>query len=150
LQGTWVHPRVGTYMANWISPYFAVKISLWIEEWKTISKKNEQIYFQEYSKIYTHNKLQYEKQIQEDLCIKLNGQTEVKTPVGYIDILTENEIIEIKQSSDWKHAIGQIISYGTYYPSHKKVIYLFGMIDNIECIQNICDKYNIEVRTDSL
>lgn len=33
-QGSWIHPRIATYLASWISPLFAVKIGGWSEEWK--------------------------------------------------------------------------------------------------------------------
>ena len=28
-RGTWVHPRVATHLAQWVSPAFAVKVSGW-------------------------------------------------------------------------------------------------------------------------
>ena len=35
LQGTWVHPQVAVHLAQWLSPAFAVKVTLWIIEWKS-------------------------------------------------------------------------------------------------------------------
>ena len=32
-QGTWVHPHVATNLAQWLSPKFAVQVSLWIADW---------------------------------------------------------------------------------------------------------------------
>jgi hypothetical protein len=32
IQGTWVHKKVALHMAQWISPYFSVKVSGWLDE----------------------------------------------------------------------------------------------------------------------
>jgi hypothetical protein len=66
-------------------------------------------------------------------------------------ILT-TQIIEIKNITHWKSALGQILSYGSFYPEHQKILYLFNKteskIDTIQ-IENICKKYQIEVRYDN-
>ena len=36
-QYTFAHPLCATYIAQWISTNFAVKVSSWIEEWKKSS-----------------------------------------------------------------------------------------------------------------
>ena len=71
---------------------------------------------------------------------KLKGRTEVSTPVGRIDILTKTEVIEVKEVSDWKAAIGQVKAYGRYYPKHRQRIHLFGQItqSKLNNIQDIC------------
>jgi len=46
-----------------------------------------------------------EYQVVQRLQAKLGGQTEIVTAVGRIDLLTETEIIEVKQVSDWKAAL---------------------------------------------
>lgn len=75
------------------------------------------------------------------------GEKEVTTPVGRIDVLTEDEIIEIKEVSQWKNAVGQILCYATYYPDHQKHIVLFGKCyEHLRIIINtICEKYNIKL-----
>lgn len=86
-----------------------------------------------------------EHKIRNKLAVKLNGNIEVLTPVGRIDILTDKEVIEIKKVARWKSAIGQILVYGYYYPNHKKVIYLYGNIntDMQKLIEKHCKKLNI-------
>ncbi len=32
-QGTWVHPYVAINLAQWLSPQFAVQVSIWVHEW---------------------------------------------------------------------------------------------------------------------
>ena len=66
-----------------------------------------------------------EADLQKQLAQNLGGRTEVITPVGMIDVLTSEEIIEIKTWGEWKSAIGQILSYGFYFPDRKKRIHLF-------------------------
>ena len=79
------------------------------------------------------------------LAKKLNGKTEVNTPVGRIDIVTKTEIIELKNVKYWKSAIGQIKSYGQYYPEHRQRIHLFGELteSKLKQIQATCDLENI-------
>ena len=67
-----------------------------------------------------------EHQVVQRLQAKLGGQTEVVTAIGRIDLLTETEIIEVKQVSDWKAALGQILTYSGFFPEHTKRIHLFG------------------------
>jgi hypothetical protein len=57
---------------------------------------------------------------------KLGGLTEVSTSAGRIDLLTDDEIIEVKRINDWKAALGQILVYSAFYPEHRKRIHLFG------------------------
>lgn len=67
------------------------------------------------------------------------------TAFGYIDILTVDEIIEVKEGRLWKHALGQILAYSDAYPEHKKIIWLFDIEINPD-IEKICTKHNVEVR----
>jgi hypothetical protein len=149
--GSWIHPRLATMLAQWISPKFAVKVSRWIEEWKEIkSENNEEFHREIFSLIPSHSQ-QLERKIQATLQKKLSAEIEVKTAVGYIDLMTDTEIIEIKEISKWKHALGQILSYGVFYPQKSKKIILFGgnktieTIENTEVIEDVCDRFNVAV-----
>ncbi|MEB3249944.1 MAG: hypothetical protein VKK07_11425 [Merismopediaceae bacterium] len=86
-----------------------------------------------------------EKFYRDRLAKRLNGQTEVNTSVGRIDIVTKTEIIELKNAKNWKGAIGQIKCYGHHYPNHRQRIHLFGEItkSSLEEIQKTCKKENI-------
>ncbi len=144
-QGTWVHPRVATVLALWISPKFAVKVTHWIEEWKEFKLENRDTYFREITNLVPSHALQLEKKIQTVLRTRLSAEIEVKTDVGSIDLLTESDIIELKEASKWKHALGQILSYGIFYPQKQKKIILFGDIDNIDLIRSVCSKFDVNV-----
>lgn len=63
------------------------------------------------------------------LAATLPGQREVPTPTGFIDVLTSEQIIEVKYFQYWKHAIGQVQMYGLYYPLHEKRVHLYGALD---------------------
>lgn len=69
-----------------------------------------------------------EKAVQERLASKLKGSMEVACPSGYIDILTDTELIEVKSWVKWKEGVGQAVTYGHYYPKHQKRIHFFGKI----------------------
>jgi hypothetical protein len=96
-QGTFMHPQLITYFAVWVSPYFAMKVSKWIEEWKKIKQKNEIQYYKELCSLQNNENCLKEKKIQHILVEKLNGKMEIETKLGFIDVMTEEFIIEIKQ-----------------------------------------------------
>ena len=87
-----------------------------------------------------------ESYYRDKLAKSLNGRTEVIVPSGRIDILTSNQIIEVKHIKRWKDAVGQITIYGDSYPNHQKRIHLFGIENNssiIILIKEQCQKRNI-------
>jgi len=117
---------------------------LWIDEWKQ-RKNNEKIYNENLNNIIPDGKHDdIEKQIQLRLQKKLNGKIEVKTEDGFIDLLTDTELIEIKIGEKWKHGVGQLIIYSHYYPKHKKRLHLFSMEKN-DHINNMCNSNDILV-----
>jgi hypothetical protein len=61
-------------------------------------------------------------------------QREVSTPVGYIDVLTDDTLYEAKHWSGVKHALGQILFYGHYYPRPRLVIVLFAKEDRNDTV----------------
>jgi hypothetical protein len=70
------------------------------------------------------------------------------TPVGIIDIYTEDSLIEIKHWDGWKGAIGQLICYQYYYPKHMLHLHLFGPIpsdDKKIPIMTICAHNRIKL-----
>lgn len=87
-----------------------------------------------------------ESYYRDKLARSLNGQTEVVVPAGRIDILTSNQVIEVKHIKKWNAALGQVITYGVYYPNHQKRIHLFGVENNsskILLIEEQCQMQNI-------
>lgn len=142
-EGSWIHPRLATALAMSISSEFYLQVTEWIEEWKFHREENPERYLSALETIQTD---QREREISDQLAVQLGGSREVETPVGRIDIVTPLAIIEVKESSKWKHAVGQILCYSVYYPDHEKVIYLFGEDgqDTAE-MKKICSKYEIQL-----
>lgn len=82
------------------------------------------------------------------LAIELNGKIEVQCVAGRVDILTMEEVIEVKYWSKWKAAVGQILVYGSCFPNHRKRVHLYGDEPNqkrLEFILNFCKANNIYV-----
>lgn len=140
---TFVHPQVATNLAQWISVKFSISVSIWIDEWKHIKLDNQIKYNTEISNIEPY--IEKEHRIRNHMCL-LNSDSkfEVETPAGYIDIETDNEIIEIKTGSMWKHAMGQILSYHEYIPKTMR-IHLFDIPNNLDLnmVKNILHNHNI-------
>ena len=92
-----------------------------------------------------------EKDIQAKLHKWFGGQCEVITPVGKIDLLTKDMIVEVKTVEHWKHSIGQVIAYGKFYPNHQRCIYLYGKMpkDFNNCYE-LCEQNNIKLMFESL
>lgn len=81
-----------------------------------------------------------ERKVRDRLHTQLGGLTEVATPAGRIDLLTSDQIVEVKEANDWKAAMGhasspggysprrhaQVLAYSGFYPEHQKRIHLFG------------------------
>lgn len=93
----------------------------------------------------TRQHLYTESEYRDRLAEKLRGKTEVNTPVGRIDVLTETELIEVKVAKNWKAAIGQVKSYAMFYPNHRLRIHLFGAITKtlLQHAQSTCQAENI-------
>ena len=91
-----------------------------------------------------------ENKIKNKLYKQLGGQKEVITLAGNIDLLTTAEIIEIKRISNWKHALGQVLVYSVYYPSHQKRIHLFGETTSsyVDLVKQHCEKFNVKVTSE--
>jgi hypothetical protein len=74
------------------------------------------------------------------------GKREVHTPSGYIDVLTDKHVYEVKIASKWKAAMGQVLAYKTYYPRHKPRLYLYGKPTmSEELIEKQCKRHGIVV-----
>jgi hypothetical protein len=148
-QGTWIHPRLGTVLAQWISPTFGLKVSKWVEQWRKTNTENEGEYKESISTITPEDdKVYRERVIRDKLALEYSGEVEVETKFGKIDVLTPTMIIEVKTARSWKHALGQILAYSEEYKSHKKVIYLFDLdkcMYSLTDISEVYSKYGVEL-----
>jgi hypothetical protein len=147
-RGTWVHPRVATHLAQWISPEFAVKVSKWIEQWRE-DENNDDEFVEALQNLKPFNNEQQEADIRDRLAEKLKGDTEVETNFGKADIITKDQIIEVKCASNWKHALGQVLAYSIDYPKYYSRIHLFDTegID-LDMVRKACVTYNVIVTSE--
>ena len=91
--------------------------------------------------------------------ILLEGKEKL-VPGGKIDLVTDTEIIMVKDAKKWRAAINQIISFGKWTPGREKVLYLFDEkvlgddyftsqdfkeAYDFNLIQDICSKSNVIV-----
>lgn len=145
-QGTWIHSKLAIHLAMWLSSSFCLQVSNWIEEWCSYKKENHNNFLYEIYNLECDNSSEnkQEKAIQLRLQEELGGDIEVETKVGFIDLLTEDEIIEIKEGKNWKHAVGQVLMYAIEYPQHKKRIHLFN-IERNDTIEKYCKLYDIVI-----
>jgi len=88
------------------------------------------------------NEHYYQKFLEKKL-----SATHCKTRFGITDITTHKEHIEIKNWSDFKFAIGQIISYN-HDDQKRMCIYFFGeaSISRKEEVRELCLKNNISIK----
>ena len=157
LRGTYLHPDLLLDLASWISPIVFLKINNIINEWRKMSPDNEIRFHKDIGDgikegvgMFGNN--QTESVIRDKIALEEKGQIEVKTEVGFIDVLTDTKIIEVKKYNHWKHALGQIECYGYFYPNRQKWIYLFdtteytGNTISIELIKEICKTKDVFIK----
>lgn len=70
-----------------------------------------------------------EVKVQNSLQEREGGRTEVETPIGFVDLVTEEHAIEIKHVTDWKDGL-KILAYNVYLSDRKPRIHLFGSYTN--------------------
>ncbi len=95
--------------------------------------------------------------VEQKICARLKdslgGLTEVSTPAGRIDLLTDDEIIEVKRIDRWKAALGQILVYSGFYPHHRKRLHLFGRRDELTKVADIeaaCMAFAVKVTAEEV
>lgn len=117
----------GRNSQTWVHPSVGEKLVEWLGRPKSDQKEGK---FRDY------------------VAQELGGQTEVKTPAGFIDVLTKNMVIEVKAIKLWKAAIGQVFVYQTFYPRRKPAIALFDYQTSsipTSLVDEVCKKLGIKV-----
>ncbi len=66
-----------------------------------------------------------EMEVQKLLKTREGGETEVETPAGFADLLTDKHVIEIRHVIDWKDGV-KVLVYAQYFPGWQPRIHLFG------------------------
>lgn len=136
------------HIASWISEEFAVMISFIIQEWRNVSTKNENKYWNTMGNCIinypSENNDSEEEKWRDKIALEENGQVEIKVESGIIDVLTDTKVIEVKKIENWKHALGQVIAYSVD-TKKEPWIYLFGDTDEEQrnMIRKHCSIVNV-------
>ena len=77
-------------------------------------------------------------------------EIEFNTKIGRVDILTPDEIIEVKNVNGWKSGIGQLLAYNHYIENHHLRLHLFGntTIKQLKKIISVCADFDISITHD--
>lgn len=78
------------------------------------------------------------------------GRKEVACSGGFVDIVTDTEIIEVKRGCNWKAALGQVMVYGEDFPGRRKRVHLFeDSMQNFLLAFATCERFNVVVTSDN-
>lgn len=89
--------------------------------------------------------------VRDALAVDVGGEIEVETPAGFIDVLSDNAVIEVKYYKKWKHGLGQVLAYQSFYPRLAKRLHLFahfgdfGTGEIFALAKSVCDVHGVEV-----
>jgi hypothetical protein len=88
-----------------------------------------------------------EREWRELLATRESAAVEVATPAGFIDVLSDTAVYEIKHYRGWKSALGQVLAYSYYYPTKTRKLFLYGESesDDREMISTICARHWVQV-----
>ncbi|CAB1121308.1 unnamed protein product [Ectocarpus sp. CCAP 1310/34] len=92
-----------------------------------------------------------ESSVRDALASIVGGETEKETPVGFIDVLSDTEVIEVKYYKQWRGALGQVLAYQAYYPGLAKRVHLFAQTGKkdtekyVESTKSVCDTHAVKV-----
>ena len=95
-----------------------------------------------------------ESEIVKEVQELVGGKREVECKGGFIDLINDTHLFEMKNVINWKHALGQVLIYGLDFENHIKVLFLFKSGKN-PCMEmsdvdkqfiiDSCLKYNVKV-----
>ena len=103
----------------------------------------------EYKEVEESNRVK-ECSVRDALVSLVGGESEVETPAGFIDVLSDAEVIEVKYYKQWKHGLGQVLAYQSFYPRLAKRLHLFyiGDVDTstyFKLAKSVCEAHAVEV-----
>jgi hypothetical protein len=77
---------------------------------------------------------------------RIGGLVEVRSGSGFCDILTDDEIVEVKVFACWRHALGQVLAYSYIHGERSCRIHLFDAPEcRLEEVNLICSKFGVKV-----
>lgn len=91
-----------------------------------------------------------ERRVRDALAMKYPGcRVEVPCSTGVADIVTENEVIEVKRDRQWKSAMGQVLSYTADFPGKTPRVHLFGTdTDHFLVARVTCERFGVRLTSE--
>ena len=90
--------------------------------------------------------------VQKALAVRENGHTEFSTAAGRADVVTMNEIIEVKHLKQWKSGLGQVLAYSHCCPEKDARLHLFAHAtdaakarETLPLVQSVCDSVKVRL-----
>jgi hypothetical protein len=98
----------------------------------------------------TADPVRMEAKVRDALALKLGASTEVKCEYGMVDILSSDEVIEVKAFARWKHALGQCMAYGICFPRHQLRMHLYTGSEGVDPtrldqVRQACSRFDVAV-----
>jgi hypothetical protein len=137
-------------MAQWISEDFGVKVSMWIDKLKA----NDPVMSADYTASLEHLvptfNLQIEADVRKRLALDTDGTQCVIGRFGEIDLVTNDEVIEIKFVKRYSHALGQVLGHSKSLPGKKPRVHFFGTEEDyedglLEHIGDLYEDFNVKI-----
>lgn len=88
--------------------------------------------------------------VRDALAASIPGsRTEVPCSSGFVDVVTPDEIIEVKRAQLWKGGLGQVLVYSKDFPDHRPRLHLFGpkSYEHFALAVAACDMFGVSVTT---
>lgn len=147
-KGSWLHPRAMTRLASSVSTRFSVHVTKWVELAKERVAGVREDYDAAISAIQHDPSLQIEREVRVRLADKLGGVQCHIGVLGEIDLVTKDEVIEIKWVCRALHAVGQVLGHSRSFPEKGRRIHLFGEVEdfsriNMDELRNMCGGMDI-------
>lgn len=98
-------------------------------------------------RIRSRGKILTESIVSDMLAKETGGTREVRCASGFVDVLTDSEVIEVKRVQSWKSAVGQSIVYCIDLPGRTPRIHLYGKTDQNQkrLIEKYCSALGVRV-----
>ena len=78
------------------------------------------------------------------------AETEVMCSSGYVDVVTPDEIIEVKRAQLWKGGLGQVLAYSKDFPGLAPRLHLFGprCFEHFALAHTTCACFGVSLTTE--
>lgn len=89
--------------------------------------------------------------VRDALAASIPGaRTEIACSSGFVDVVTPDEIIEVKRAQLWKGGLGQVLVYSKDFPGLKPRLHLFGprSYEHFALAHTACDMFGVSVTTE--